>query len=53
MKKKYNIQGIPTLVLIDADNGELLQSDARTPIQFKKELIDEFPWKGVKFSDDD
>jgi hypothetical protein len=52
LKKKYEVQGIPTLVLIDADSGELLQSDARTPIQYKKELIDGFPWKGVKFNDE-
>ena len=45
------MNGIPTLVLIDANSGELLQADARVPIQFKKELIDQFPWKGVNFDE--
>jgi hypothetical protein len=49
LNEKFQVNGIPTLTLVNADTGELLQADARVPIQFKPELSDQFPWKGMTF----
>lgn len=47
----YDVQGIPTLVLIDGNTGELLQSDARTAIQFEDMNGELFPWAGINFDE--
>lgn len=49
LNEKYEIQGIPTFVLIDGDSCEMIQADARSPIQFSDKEGKDFPWKGQSF----
>ncbi|CAF2505242.1 unnamed protein product [Rotaria sp. Silwood2] len=43
--KKFNITGIPTLILLDGDSGEIICSDARGQLQFEDTKGEKFPWK--------
>ncbi|CAF0995895.1 unnamed protein product [Rotaria sp. Silwood1] len=43
--KKFNITGIPTLILLDGDSGEIICSDARSQLQFEDKNGEKFPWK--------
>ena len=43
--KRFQISGIPTLVLLDGDTGEVLCKDARDRIQHKDLRGESFPWK--------
>ncbi|CAF0789034.1 unnamed protein product [Adineta steineri] len=45
LSKKFNISGIPTLILIDGDSGDIICTDARNYIQHEDENGDNFPWK--------
>ncbi len=43
--KHFQISGIPTLVLLDGDTGEIISKDARDKIQHKDTRGESFPWK--------
>lgn len=43
--KKFNVSGIPTLILLDGDTGEIVCKDARDRLQHKDTKGDAFPWK--------
>jgi nucleoredoxin len=45
--KKFAITGIPTLLLIDGDSGDILCKDARDKIQHKDQRGEYFPWKSL------
>jgi nucleoredoxin len=45
--KKFQITGIPTLLLLDGDTGEILCKDARDNIQHKDPRGETFPWKSL------
>lgn len=45
LSKRFNIRGIPTLILLDADSGEILCADARGKIQGADVQGENFPWK--------
>lgn len=44
LSTKYHINGIPTLILIDGDSGEILCQDARNQIQNQDRSAEHFPW---------
>ena len=43
--KKFHITGIPTLMLLDGDSGDVICEDARDNIQHKDTRGELFPWK--------
>ncbi|CAF2639121.1 unnamed protein product [Rotaria sp. Silwood2] len=43
--KKYNVTGIPTLILLDGDSGDIVSTDGRNQIQSKDTKGENFPWK--------
>lgn len=43
--KRFQISGIPTLVLLDGDTADVICKDARDKIQHKDLRGDSFPWK--------
>jgi nucleoredoxin len=43
--KKFEITGIPTLILLDGDSGDIICKDARNEIQEKDPQAKNFPWK--------
>jgi nucleoredoxin len=47
LAKKYQLTGIPTLILIDADSGDVICKDARDNIQHKDTKVEAFPWKSL------
>jgi hypothetical protein len=49
LNMNYEVDGIPSLVFIEADTGDLLQKDCRTPIQFEDVNGELFPWTGMTF----
>ena len=42
--KKFNVTGIPTLVLIDADSGDIISNNARGHVESDTQG-EKFPWK--------
>ncbi len=42
--KLYKVEGIPTVILVDAKTGETINDEARNPIEARK-APDEFPWR--------
>jgi len=50
LSKKFKVQGIPTLVFIDADTGKIITTNGRAKIGGDPEAAD-FPWKPVPFHD--
>ncbi|CAF2639132.1 unnamed protein product [Rotaria sp. Silwood2] len=42
---KFKIDGIPTLILLDGDSGDIICADARDRIQFEDTKGEKFPWK--------
>lgn len=45
LTKKFQITGIPTLLLLDGDTAEIICKDARDKIQHKDSRGETFPWK--------
>ncbi len=45
--KKFNVTGIPALILIDADSGDVICTDARDQIQNEDANGENFPWKST------
>jgi len=45
LEEKFQVNGIPKLVLIDGKTGEYLCDDARDYIQSKDKTAENFPWK--------
>ncbi|CAF1150012.1 unnamed protein product [Rotaria sp. Silwood1] len=43
--KKFHINGIPTITLLDGDSGDILCKDARDKIQHRDVRGEFFPWK--------
>ncbi|CAF1099454.1 unnamed protein product [Rotaria sp. Silwood1] len=43
--KKYNVTGIPKLILLDGDSGDNVCTDARNQVQFEDTKGEKFPWK--------
>ena len=43
--KKFNITGIPTLILLDANSGDIISKDGRNQIQHQDINGENFPWK--------
>jgi len=50
LSKKYKVQGIPTLVILDGATGELITADGREAVSEDPEGND-FPWKPPSFWD--
>ena len=48
LSKKYSIEGIPTLVLLDGKTGKMITKDGRSIVMDDKEGKD-FPWIPKKF----
>ncbi|CAF4154836.1 unnamed protein product, partial [Rotaria sordida] len=42
---KYNVHGIPKLILLDGDSGDVICTEARNKIQFDDTEGENFPWK--------
>ncbi len=45
LEEKFEVDGIPTLILLDGDSGDVISTDARKQIQDKDKDGDKFPWK--------
>ncbi len=45
LDEKFGISGIPTLILLDGDSGNIICKDARDKIQNKDKEGEHFPWK--------
>lgn len=45
ISEKFDVSGIPKLVLVDGTTGEVLNDDARLKIQYEDKNGSEFPWK--------
>lgn len=45
--KKFHITGIPMLLLLDGDSGDIICKDARDKIQHKDLRGEFFPWKSL------
>lgn len=45
LAQAYHISGIPTLIIVDGDSGEIICKDARDQIQHKDPKGEAFPWK--------
>jgi nucleoredoxin len=43
--EKFGISGIPALVLLDGDSGEVINTNARSQIQREDPEGKNFPWK--------
>lgn len=54
IENKFEISGIPKLILVDGDTGDVLCTDAREQIQNRDKEGENFPWKEkVKEKDED
>ncbi|CAF1415141.1 unnamed protein product [Rotaria sordida] len=42
----FKVSGIPNLILLDGDSGEIICNNAREQIQFQDKKGENFPWKG-------
>ncbi len=53
LSNKFDVNGIPTLILLDADSGDIICEDGRDQIQKKDKKGEDFPWrsKSTKKSD--
>ena len=50
--QKFNVSSLPTLVLLNADTGEIIQQNAKIIQLFKKspkEVAEKFPYAGMVF----
>ncbi|CAF0917287.1 unnamed protein product [Didymodactylos carnosus] len=45
LAQKYQVQGIPTLILLDGDSGDIICEDARSKLEFEDKEGENFPWK--------
>ncbi|CAF1632899.1 unnamed protein product [Adineta ricciae] len=45
IENKFEISGIPKLILIDGDTGDVICTDAREQIQNRDKQGENFPWK--------
>ena len=45
LSEKFSVSGIPTLILLDADSGDIICKDAREQIQNQDKTGEHFPWK--------
>jgi nucleoredoxin len=45
--KIFHISGIPTLLLLDGDSGDIICKDARDKIQYNDPRGESFPWKSL------
>lgn len=45
---KYDISGIPTLIFLDGQSGDIISKDARKKIQNEDKDGQHFPWKQDK-----
>ena len=45
LDEKFEVSGIPTLILLDADSGDIICKDARKHIQNEDKTGEHFPWK--------
>ncbi len=45
LSDKFNVSGIPKLILLDGDSGDIISTDARDQIQNKDTKGEKFPWK--------
>ncbi len=52
LDEKFDVQGIPKLVLLDADSGDIICTNARDHIQNKDKEGKNFPWKEEKKEED-
>ncbi|CAF0769967.1 unnamed protein product [Adineta steineri] len=48
LENKLGVNGIPKLILIDGDTGDVICTDAREQIQNHDKQGKNFPWKGEK-----
>ncbi len=42
---KFQVSGIPKLIFLDGDSGDIICTDARDQIQNKDKKGEKFPWK--------
>ena len=45
LSKKFSVSGIPTLILLDGDSGEVVCADGRGKIQYEDPEGLNFPWR--------
>ncbi len=45
LSTKFEVNGIPTFILLDGDSGEVVCKDARSQVQKKDKKGEDFPWK--------
>ena len=43
--KQFHVSGIPKLILLDGDSGDVLCAEARNQIQSQDKQGTNFPWK--------
>ena len=48
LSKKFNVNGIPKLVLLDGDTGKLICNNAKEQILYLDKEGKNFPWKSTK-----
>jgi nucleoredoxin len=45
LSDKFDVKGIPKLILLDGDSGDIITTEARDQIQNKDKKGEHFPWK--------
>lgn len=50
LSKKFKVRGIPTLVILDADSGEVITTDGRSEVDADKDGVN-FPWRPKPISE--
>ncbi len=48
LDEKFGISGMPTLILLDGDSGNIICKDARDKIQNEDKKGENFPWNSNK-----
>jgi len=52
LEEKFGVNGIPTLILLNGDSGDVISTDARMQIQTKDKDGQHFPWDNKKTKSD-
>ncbi len=45
LSSKFDVNGIPTLILLDADSGDIISTDARDQVQKRDKKGEDCPWR--------
>jgi len=48
LEEKFDVNGIPTFILLDGESGEIICQNAKLQIQTKDTEGEKFPWKSTE-----